>query len=104
MPNKKTIYVTAGAKRYVGGTITETTGKNISGDTIVLALGPKFPAPPKSGATAPDSDASPTPPQRLVKKMIDSTVTPQDDIYLWAWVSDNPEVEPILLDGPFDVV
>ena len=101
----KTIYVTQGHKRYVGGTITEVNGKNISGDNIVMAMGPMWPPPAKATAIAPDSDAQgPTTASRVVKKLIQTGAVMGEDQFCWAWITDNPEIEPIRLDGPINVV
>jgi hypothetical protein len=100
----KTIYVSQGAKRYVGGTITEVNGADISTDAIVGALGDYETPPLKSSASAPSSVAAgATNAQRIVKQLIDNTVTPAEDRWYWVWITDNPEIEPIRLDGPINI-
>ena len=100
----KTIYVSQGAKRYVGATITEVNGADISGDAVVGALGDYDPPPLKSSATAPTSVAAgATSAQRVVKQLIDNTTALAEDRWYWVWITDNPEIEPIRLDGPINV-
>lgn len=89
----RTVRVTAGDQVYVGGTITETTGKDISGDTIVLALLPLGSKPDETTTgTAPDVDENPAPAQRVVKKLITDDVEP-GTYQLWARITDTPERE-----------
>jgi hypothetical protein len=97
------IFVSLGKKRYVGGTITETTGKDISGATFTIALGPSGYTPPAAGWVAPDvSTAGATSAQRIVKLLVTNT-TPPGVYFAWANIVDSPEIEPILLQGPFTV-
>jgi hypothetical protein len=93
-----TVRVTAGDQVYVGGTITELTGKDISGDTIVLALLPLSTRPDAdTTGTAPDVDESPTPAQRVVKMLITDT-TAVGNYQLWGRINDTPEREWLRLD------
>jgi hypothetical protein len=90
--------VTAGDEVYVGGTITELTGKDISGATIVVALlntgsGPTS----ETEGTEPDIDEKPTLSQRTVKKLINSDVAP-GSYQLWGRITDTPEREWLRLD------
>jgi len=90
--------VTAGDEVYAGGTITELSGKDISGDTIVLALLPLGSKPDETTTdTAPDVDESPAPAQRVVKMLITDDVEP-GSYQLWARITDNPEQEWLRLD------
>ncbi len=104
MPMPKTIYVTEGAARLVGGTITETTGQDISADPIMIALGPYAPPPNKTDAVTPDVDEpGANDAQRVVKMLIDERAEAAERQYLWAWITDQVEIEPIRLDGPINI-
>jgi hypothetical protein len=97
------IYVTLGKKRYVGGTITELTGKDISTATFTIALGTDSSIPP-TVFTAPDvSTIGTTNASRVLKKLIDSSTLP-GTYYVWANILDSPEIEPVVLQGPVTVV
>lgn len=106
-----TVWVSKGGKHDVGGVITETTGDDITADPIVVALGTYWIPPAKAGAGAPDGDVpgTTTTPTgqilhtRTVTKLIDNTVALGDGQQLWAWITDNPEIEPIRLGDPFNV-
>lgn len=99
-----TIHVTQGEKRYVGGTITETSGQDISGDTIVMALGSYSTPPNATDGKAPDSDEQGTTiAERVVKLLIDDSYQPATQMYAWGWITDAPEVAPVRLDGPFTI-
>ena len=94
-----TIYVSLGKKRYVGGTITELTGKDISTATFTIALGTDPVTPPPTFA-APDVNlAGATSASRVLKKLVDNTVT-AGTYYVWANIADSPEIEPVVLQGP----
>lgn len=105
-----TIATTAGAKKYVGGTITETTGKDITTATIQIALGPSKVVVPTTGWVTPDVSvagpgatiggvAIPPTAQRVVKLLV-TNATPPGLYYCWVRITDNPEVEPIMIQGP----
>lgn len=101
----RTIYVTQGEVAYVGGVVTEKGGKDISADSIVVALGEYDPPPPfASGVSAEIDIEGAAPASRVVKFRIDSSTTPRFGAYLWAWIADNPEITPVRLDGPFIIV
>lgn len=102
----QTINVTAGQARYVGGTVTEQTGKDISNDTIVMALGPSNTTPPaRTAGKSPDSDdAQDDKATRVVKLLIGAGYQPASDVYCWAWITDSPEIEPLCLDGPITII
>lgn len=101
----KNIYVSLGNERYVGGTVTETTGKDISGATILIAtvLGMVNPDVPPAAAsfTTLGSDViaqGTTTASRTVKRLIDTlTNYPAGTYGCWVRIADNPEIEPILL-------
>jgi hypothetical protein len=97
-----TIYVSEGMKRYVGGTITETTGKDISGATFQIALSPDNQIPPTVWVTPTVNMQGATTASRVVKLLVDTGTTP-GTYFVWARVTDNPEIEPLLLDGPIPV-
>ena len=73
-----TIYVTLGKKRYVGGTITDLTGKDISAATFGIALGVDPVIPPAAAAFLPPdvNIAGTTTASRKLLKLVDVTVTP----------------------------
>lgn len=99
-----TIFASRGGKRLVGGVVTETTGQDIHADTIVVALGPQTVPPNKADAQAPTVDnPGDTTASRLILLLVDGSTTLADNQWLWAWVSDDPEVEPIRLDGPYNI-
>jgi hypothetical protein len=94
-----TIYVSKGMKRYVGGTITETTGKDITGATFQVALGSDNVTPPTAWVTPSVNTQGGTTADRVLKLLVDSSTT-VGTYFVWAKVADNPEIEPLLLDGP----
>ena len=97
------IYVTLGKKRYVGGTVTEASGKDISTATFTIALGVDGTIPP-AVFVAPDVNTiGATNASRVLKKLIDSSTTP-GTYYVWANIADSPEIEPVVLQGPVVVV
>lgn len=99
------IHVTAGQKLYVGGTITETAGKDITADTIVMALGGYSTPPARADGKTPDSDEpGASTASRVVKLLIDATYPPAAQQYVWAWIDDIPEIEPVRLAGPFTII
>jgi hypothetical protein len=101
-----TVLASAGALKYVGGTVTEVTGKDISGATFALSLGSAtFP-----GATwyAPDvSEPGGANHIRVVKLKVSSTLPAGLGIpgTYWCWVriTDAPEIEPLRIQGPIVV-
>lgn len=95
------IYVSLGKKRYVGGTITETSGADISAATITIALGTSRDTPPAAFGT-PDVDETISPSVRLVKLLVDDAVE-LGDYYCWVNVEDTPEIEPLLVGGRITV-
>lgn len=100
------ILVSAGAAKYVGGTVIEKTGKNISGATFQISLGSEF----QPGRTwlAPDvSIAGDNNSERIVKYLVTAS-TPSGLVVpgtYWAWVrvTDTPEIEPLRVQGPINV-
>ena len=102
---RQDLYVGAGQKHYVGGTITETNGADISADPILVALGQYSTPPDKTSATTPSSDTQgATTATRVVKLLIDNTTPAAVNQYIWAWITDNPEIEPLRLDGPINII
>lgn len=101
-----TIYVSQGMKQYVGGTITELTGKDITGATFQIALGTSLTVPPTSWSTPDVSDPGtgpktlkdgtviPATAQRILKILIAAQAV--GTYYVWAKISDNPEIEPVV--------
>lgn len=94
----RTIQVTAGAVEYVGGTVKEKFGKNISAATIVMALG-------ASPSDAPDDWVAPTtttaggsPAERIVRLEVSSS-TPPGSYWCWVKITDAPEILPRVFEG-----
>lgn len=96
------IYVSLGKKRYVGGTVTELYGKDISGDTFTIALGSSSTIPPTTGWVAPVSTVGATSAQRILKLLVDNTTT-LGTYWVWVNVVDSPEIEPLVVQGPITV-
>lgn len=95
----QTINVTAGGARYVGGTITETTGKDISADTVVMALGSDT----TPGIwTTPDVKVAAV--ASVTVKLLVTNAVAVGTYWIWGRITDSPEVEPFILDGPIYVV
>lgn len=96
------IDVTNGRVRYEGGTVTELTGKDITGVTFQLALGTSLKTAPTTGWASPgvslpgpgvilkDGTAIPGTAQRILKMLI-GPPTPPGTWYLWWSYTDNPE-------------
>lgn len=91
----QTIRLSAGALEYTFPlTITEKTGKDISGDTITLSLG-TFNAPGDTWLTPDVDQPQDVKSQRVVQLYIGTTVKPDPGVYfLWSKVTDTPEVSP----------
>lgn len=100
------VLASAGAIKFVGGTVTETAGLDISGASFEMSLGSeKYP-----GATwvAPDVSAAGTSnAQRVLKLKVSSTlpagITVPGTYWCWARITASPEVEPVRLQGPITV-
>jgi hypothetical protein len=94
------IYVTnSGEKEYVGGTLTELTGKDITAANFAVALGLSDTIPPTSAGVTPSVNVQgPTVADRLLKLLVDNTVSP-GTYFIWGKVVDTPESRWILLDG-----
>jgi hypothetical protein len=100
------VLASAGAVKYVGGTITEVTGKDISGATYVMSLGSAtYPGPTWYAADV--SQQGPTTATRIVKLKITSTlpsgIVIPGTYWVWCKITDAPEVEPLRLQGPIVV-
>ena len=73
-------------------TITESTGKDITGATVKVSLG-TYQAP--GDWLTPDTDTHPTDAQRTVQLLIGDSLKPEaGDYWLWTQVGDSPEVVP----------
>lgn len=87
------ILVSAGAVEYVGGTVTESTGKDIGTAVFELALGSR--TNPGTWVAPSTSQAGPLgPSQRVLKLLIDNT-TPKGTYYCWARIQDTPETTTV---------
>lgn len=87
------------SKEYVGGTITETTGKNISGATFKIGLSASISIPPATYLTPDISVQGTTTADRVVKLLIDNSFAP-GTWYVWVNIADTPEVLPFMIQGP----
>lgn len=88
----QTIRVDAGAVEYTAPqTIDETTGKNISGDTVQMCLA-RLNTSPTVWVTAVE-DTPPNNSTRVVKMLVDGSV-PGGVYTLWWRITDTPEVVP----------
>ena len=97
------IYVGGGAAQYVGGTITERTGGDISTATIEMALSGTQLEAPAVWEVPSVVEAGATASQKVAKLLVDDSTTP-GTYYCWVRVTDLPEVEPIMIQGPIKVV
>ena len=97
------IYVGGGAAHYVGGTITELTGDDISTATIEMALSDTQLEAPTVWESPSVVEAGASVSERVAKLLVDDSTTP-GTYYCWVRVTDLPEVEPIMIQGPIKVV
>lgn len=97
-----TIWVSRGEQREIGGTITA--DDDISTDDIVVEWGPEFEPPLLSdGFTPTNIEPGTSNNQAVVTYLVDATTPVMRGKFLWAWVSDNPNVRPVILAGPFTI-
>lgn len=92
--SEQTIDLTAGAVEYTWPlTIIESTGKDISADTVQLSLG-SYTEP--ATWQAPDLDPAQTvASQRVVQLLVGDTLKPAlGSYYLWSQILDDPEIVP----------
>jgi hypothetical protein len=103
------IFISQGKTRYVGGTITDELGHDISGDTYTVALGLSNAIPPTGGWVAPDVNtvgSGGTSSRQLLQLVTATTtlgtgtVTPGTTVWSWGNIVDTPEIEPFVLSGP----
>lgn len=96
------IYLTGtvpSSKQYVGGTITEVTGKNISAATYLIGLSPYIDIPPATYLTPSTNVQGATTAERTVQLLIDNSFAP-GTWYVWLNIADNPQVLPFMIQGP----
>ena len=93
----KVINVTDGMREYIGGTVTERFGANISDTVFQVGLGGYDQEHLPDIWTSPDLDSSPTSSKRKIDKLIDGSA-PLGVHYLWIRVQDNPEIIPLRVD------
>jgi hypothetical protein len=89
------VLASSGESEYVGGTITELTGKDISTASYQMALGsdvrPGTWSAPSVSTVGPGGNST-----RIVKLLIGaSAATPNGTYYVWAKITDNPEVNAV---------
>lgn len=89
----KTIWVSTGAQEYVGGSVTEITGEDISTATLEVGLSTSPNTPPDDWAT-PDVDEEGTTTSSRVVKLLVTDTTELGTYYCWVRVSDIPEIAP----------
>lgn len=106
------IFISQGKKRYVGGTVTDGLGHDISADTYTVALCTSNSIPPTTGWVAPDVNtvgSGGTSTRQLLMLVQSSTVygtgtvTPGLEVWCWGNIVDTPEVEPFVLSGPHEL-
>ena len=92
------VIVSAGARKYVGGTVSDQTGADISGLTYQVSFGSAT----QPGRTwfTPDISVSPggAPTKRTLKYLLTSTTPanlPYGTYYVWIKITATPELEPI---------
>jgi hypothetical protein len=86
----QTIYVTAGGPEYTRPrTITDTTGKDISADPVLVGLS-SYETPPSS-LVAPTLDLPQANKATRVVQLLVTNTTPPGTYALWAKITDNPE-------------
>lgn len=100
------VLVSAGAVKYVGGTVTETAGLDISGASFEMSLGSA--TDPGTTWVEPDVSAAGTSnAQRVLKLLVSSTlpagITWPGTYWCWARITASPEIEPVRLQGPIVV-
>lgn len=98
------VIISAGAVKYVGGTITEITGKDITGATFQISLGSDIQ--PGAWLTPDVSTVGATNNVRTVKLLVSSSVPAglaKGTYWAWVRISDSPEVEPLRVQGPINV-
>lgn len=99
-----TIHASKGQKRFIGGTITETASKNIQGDSVVVGFGTYTEPPTSTPGIAPTViEQGKTTADLVVKLLVDNTTAPIVGAYLWGWITDASEVEPVRLQGPITI-
>jgi len=87
------VIVSAGAEVLVGGTVTELTGKDITGAEFEVVLGSET-QPGTPWLTPNASEQGDSPAQRIVQLLVNNT-TPKGTYHLWVRVTDTPEILPL---------
>lgn len=100
------VHASSGAVKYVGGTIREVTGKDISGATFAVSMGSYND--PGSTWWAPDvSEQGASLAERVVKLRVSSSVPSglviPGTYWCWVRITDAPEIEPLRVQGPIEV-
>lgn len=100
------VLASAGAVKFVGGTVTETSGADISGSTFEMSLGSQ--TYPGTTWVAPDvSAAGDSNAERVLKLKVSSAlpagIVVPGTYWCWARITDASEVEPVRLQGPITV-
>jgi hypothetical protein len=100
------VLVSAGAVKYVGGTVTDVLGNDISTAGFELSLGSA--SNPGSTWYTPDvSAAGASNSSRVLKLKVSATlpagITVPGTYWCWARITALPEIEPVRLQGPITV-
>lgn len=99
------IFVSQGKKRYVGGLISAVDDDgvpvDITGDTFTIALGVSNTTPPTTGWVTPSVSVAVGLKRRI--KLLVTNTTSLGTYFVWGNVSDSPEIEPLVLQGPVTV-
>jgi len=104
-----TIYISAGAIQYVGGTVTEITGKDITLDLIDIGLSTSTLTPPTDWLTPDVKIQGATVADAVVKLLVSSTLPTTSPVvsgshyYCWVRLHDTPEVTPQMFQGRIDI-
>lgn len=87
---RRTVWVSKGEVEYVGGTVTEAEGKDLTAATFTIALG-DYRVPPDA-FFAPDVDEpGATPNVRTVKLLVEAGTKPEGEYWIWVSIADSPE-------------
>jgi hypothetical protein len=99
------VRVSAGAVTYVGGTVTESTGKDISSCSFQVGLSSSEEVAPTVWISPDVSIQGDTSASRVLKLLVSSSqpatspVVVGETYFCWAKIVDSPEVEPLVVQG-----
>ena len=90
------IWVSLGKKRYVGGTITDVNGADISSATFQIGYSTSDSTPPSTWGTPDVSTQGATTAIREVLLLVEDPFV-AGQYYCWVDVADSPEIEPLMV-------